>query len=74
MTQPSTDPETFAAYAEIYCRQHGLSPIDEEDRKRIAMLAERAILAGRSIPRQADKALEPLTEFKVLNFSSGRWE
>jgi hypothetical protein len=70
MTQFDT---TLAAYTEAYRNQHGLVPIDAEDETRMISLAQRAIAAGAVIPRQKDKALEPMIDFKALDMVSRRW-
>ncbi len=67
-----TDNDTIRAYATAFCRQHGLVPLDAADEERIVMLAQRAVSAGTAIPRQADKAFEPMIEFKVLDFIAER--
>ncbi len=72
MTQ--LDMTTLAAYAQAYSRQHGLVPIDAEDEQRMVTLAHRAVAAGAGIPRQTDKALEPMLDFKVFDIVSGRWK
>ncbi len=65
--------DDFAAYAETYTRMHGLTGLSEAEARRLPALAERAILAGRGIPRVADKAYEPMTDFKAADLAGGRW-
>lgn len=64
--------DDFATYSAVYADQHGLVPIDDADAQRIATLAQRAVLAGRGIPRQADKALEPIIDFKAADVVAKR--
>jgi hypothetical protein len=64
--------DDFAAYAATYARMHNLSPIDAEDEARMVMLAERAIHAGRKIPRVKDKAYEPIIDFKAADIVQKR--
>jgi hypothetical protein len=65
--------KTIAAYTEAYAAQHGLVPLDAEDAARMRTLAQRAVAAGRGIPRQTDKALEPIVDFKAADLAGKRW-
>ncbi|HEY0247120.1 MAG TPA: hypothetical protein VGC45_02565 [Gryllotalpicola sp.] len=65
--------DDFAEYAAAYARIHGLVELSDAEVQRLPALAERAIRAGRGIPRIQDKTVEPMTDFKAIDLARRVW-